>query len=256
MHAGESTPAIGDAFGQMLTRCWAAGVPENAVHEVIERDDGFIGIADAAAYFGGRDQWPRPEQWGGDRVSGRVLDVGCGAGRHGVPLAEAGHEVLGVDTSAGAVAVARERGLRAIEASASHLPAGIGRFDTVLMLGNNLGLLGSRSGAATLLGQLADVTVPGGRLIGSSRDPHGLFQDDHLPYLRDNLRAGRMPGEVRLRVRHGFESTDWFPYLYVSAAELRDLLVGTPWTLDEVRADGVDLCVVLTRQPAPDGAVG
>lgn len=38
---------------------------------------------------------------------GPVLDLGCGAGRFVVPLAEAGYDVTGVDTSAGMLAAAR-----------------------------------------------------------------------------------------------------------------------------------------------------
>jgi ubiquinone/menaquinone biosynthesis C-methylase UbiE len=40
---------------------------------------------------------------------GRVLDVACGSGRVLVPLAQAGHQVTGVDASAHMLAVAREK---------------------------------------------------------------------------------------------------------------------------------------------------
>ena len=41
------------------------------------------------------------------RMGGPVLDLGCGAGRFIVPLAEAGYAVTGVDTSAAMLAEAR-----------------------------------------------------------------------------------------------------------------------------------------------------
>jgi SAM-dependent methyltransferase len=235
-------PLVGDAFGQMLSTCWKVGAQPGLVHEIIERDDGFIAVADAAAYFAARADWPAAEQWGGEQVTGRVLDVGCGAGRHGVVLAEAGHEVIGVDPSLGAIAVARERGLHALPGTATELPAGIGTFDTILLLGNNLGLLQDRTNARVVLTALAAVARPGAALIGSSRDPYGLFDGDHLAYLERNVRAGRMPGQTRLRIRQGFVTTGWFPYLYVSTMELAEVVADSPWQFDTFEQDGVDYC--------------
>lgn len=43
------------------------------------------------------------------RFGAAVLDAGCGTGEHTLLLAERGHDVLGVDFSAGAIALARGR---------------------------------------------------------------------------------------------------------------------------------------------------
>ncbi len=63
----------------------------------------------------------------------RVLDVGCGTGRLSVPLSEA-CRVVGVDTSAEMLAVARSKGGRAdfVRADAAHLPVAADRFDVAL----------------------------------------------------------------------------------------------------------------------------
>jgi SAM-dependent methyltransferase len=42
-------------------------------------------------------------------ADGRLLDIGCGAGRNAVPLAEAGWRVLGTDLSRPMLAAARDR---------------------------------------------------------------------------------------------------------------------------------------------------
>src|SRR5918999_2988986 len=81
-------------------------------------------------------------------VRGRVLDVGCGAGRAALRLQERGHELVAVDISPLAVEVARRRGvLDAREVPFERVDASLGIFDTVLMLGNNFGLVGSAGGA-------------------------------------------------------------------------------------------------------------
>ena len=78
-----------------------------------------------------------------ERAVGRVLDVGCGAGRYALYLQEQGLEVVGIDVSPLAIDVCRRRGLRdARLLSVEEVDASLGKFDTVLMLGHNLALLG------------------------------------------------------------------------------------------------------------------
>lgn len=75
--------------------------------KIVERDDGYIGPPDdPELYFSLSDEWAEREHVAMDRAEGRVLDVGCGAGRHPLYLQEQGHEVVGIDNSASAVTLA------------------------------------------------------------------------------------------------------------------------------------------------------
>ncbi|PZF83059.1 class I SAM-dependent methyltransferase [Jiangella anatolica] len=238
---------IGDAFGRVLERCHAAGGRPGVAFTVMERDDGHIGVHDAAGYFTGLDDWPEAERRICAGLAGRVLDVGCGAGRHAAVLAAGGVDVVGVDPSPGAVAVARERGVDARLGSAEALPDGIGTFDAVLLLGNNVGLLGSATTAPVVLAELARVTAPGGRLLLSGLDPFDTDDAEHLAYHRWNRERGRLPGQCRLRVRDGALATEWFDYLFVSEPELRALVEPSPWTIGRWERDGHGYAVELTR---------
>jgi hypothetical protein len=53
----------------------------------------------------------------------------------------------------------------------------------------------------------------------------------HVRYRKRNVARGRMPGQIRLRVRYRETATPWFDYLMVGRDELEDLLDGTGWTL-------------------------
>src|SRR5256886_14575005 len=76
-------------------------------------------------------------------VRGRVLDLGCGPGRHALFLQRKGFDVVGVDASPTQVALARIRGLANVyPASVRRLPRGLGAFQSLLLLGNNLGPAG------------------------------------------------------------------------------------------------------------------
>jgi SAM-dependent methyltransferase len=124
-----------DAYGQLVL-AYLEGRPR--AREIVERDDGMIEATDGpASYFAPVRSWPAAERRGLRSVRGRVLDVGCGAGRVAFELQARGREVVAIDSSPLAVEVARRRGVR----DARVLPfeqvgPALGRFDTVVMYGN------------------------------------------------------------------------------------------------------------------------
>lgn len=96
------------------------------------------------------------------RVAGPALDVGCGPGRHLEALARRGIEALGVDISAGAVRLARDRGARAVAASIfDPLPAP-GPWRTALLLDGNVGIGGEPT---LLLRRLSELLRGDGRVL-------------------------------------------------------------------------------------------
>lgn len=98
-----------DAFGAMLRDHLAGGASE----PILERDDGSSKSAlGPAIFFSSYDEWPEAEREALRGVRGRILDIGCGAGRHALHLQEQGHEVVAIDASPGAVEVTRARGSR------------------------------------------------------------------------------------------------------------------------------------------------
>lgn len=226
---------LGDAFGDALLACHEAG--ERGVFSVIERDDGWIAPDEMAKYFATVEAWWPVERWLCDMAAERVVDVGAGAGRHALYLQERGHKVTAIDASPGAVNVCRQRGLAAVIGSADQPPIE-GRVDSALMLGHNLGLLGSRETAGGVLAALADVLEPGGSVLATCRDPYDTRDPHHLRYHERNRSKGRMGGQIRMRVRYARVATDWFDYLFLSPTELDSILAGTGWVIADLRADG------------------
>ncbi len=219
-----------DAFGHALLD-YVGG--KGSLVDFAERDDGYIDVSgNRRAYLATYANWPPHHKRAMKYVRGRVLDIGCGAGRHALHLQQRGLDVQGVDVSPLAIRVCKLRGLKKARVmSISQVSSKLGRFDTMLMLGANFGLFESRKKAKWLLQRLYSATTESARIIAESRDPYRTTEPFHLEYHRLNRRRGRMAGQVRIRIRYRKYATPWFDYLFVSRDEMRKILDGTGWTV-------------------------
>ena len=224
-----------DAYGQAMLDA-LDGQP---TFEVVERDDGYVGLgAGPELYFAEFEGWRQAERDAMAFVSGRVLDIGCGAGRFMLHLRSLGHEVVGIDNSPGAIEACRRQGLSEVHLLAlQEVGPQLGGFDTILMLGGNFGLLGAPREARETLRRLRELTRQGGRLLGASRDPRATSDPDVLSYMQRNVEEGRLPGHFRIRIRYRRFGTPWFDFLRVSPEEMGNLAHGTGWELVKVLED-------------------
>ncbi len=220
--------------------------------EVIERDDGYLDVSDRiGAYFTEYDEW-LPHQKKAIRLArGRVLDIGCGAGRHAIHLQRQGLDVTGIDQSPLAVSVCRKRGLcHAVACPVTRIPAGLGPFDTILLLGNNFGLLENEKRGRWLLGRFHALTTDRARIIAESMDPHLSKDPIHVSYRKRNRSKGRMPGQIRIRVRYRERATPWFDYLLVSQKEMTRIVKSTGWRITRfIESKGPFYIAVIEKKP-------
>ena len=227
-----------DAFGSALLNRLGGG---SGFH-VIERDDGHEEETSADIYFLDIDEWETfhfmtaSDKVAVEMVSGRILDVGAGAGRHSLALQQLGHEVVALDVSPGAIEVCRERGvdetfLGTIDELAETNPEA---FDAAILLGHNLALLGSRKASGPVLDSLRRLLKPDGMVVGNTLDVYGTEDPVHLAYHQLNRDRGRLPGELTLRERFDGLVGDWFDYLFVSHEELSELVETAGWRIEEV----------------------
>jgi cyclopropane fatty-acyl-phospholipid synthase-like methyltransferase len=219
-----------DAYGQALFAYYQG----KDVLEIVERDDGYINAFPGPAnYFSEFESWSGQQQKAMDFARGRVLDIGCGAGRASLYLQEKGLQVTGIDNSPLALEVCRLRGLKHTSPTpiTKISKVKLGVFDTIIMLGNNFGLFGNPRRAKWLLKRIYNMTTPQGRIITESNDIYKTDNLDHLAYHQRNQQRGRMAGQIRMRVRFEKYITPWFDYLMVSKHEMKAILEGTGWTI-------------------------
>ncbi len=235
----------GDAYGEMLL---AALDSDDEILEIVERDDGFI-MANrfgVAYYLAPYAKWPWRQRRALRFARGRVLDVGAGGGRIPLHFQQKGNYVVAIDASPGTIDACRRRGVRdARVMRIEDVDDSLGVFDTVVMYGNNLGLLASRTKAPRILRRLARITSERARIIAEGTDPYSTDDPGHLAYHARNRQRGRMGGQLRIRIRFREIASPWFDYLFLSHRELEEILEGTGWRLARmIEDDGPYVAVI------------
>ena len=225
---------VQDAYGRAMLDFHFGG----AASLLIERDDGYIDSdLPMAHYFAKYETWRPHERAAIKHATGRVLDIGCGAGRHSLYLQKRGLRVVAIDVSPGAIRACRLRGVKdARPCPIDEVNRRLGTFDTILMLGNNFGLFGSFAKARALLRRFYGLTSQTACIIAECLDPYDTSNPKHLSYHRMNRARGRMPGQLRLRARYQDYATPWFDYLFVSRQEMTKILNGTGWRISKTVA--------------------
>ena len=110
-----------DTFGKALM---VHHLDNSITDYLVERDDGFSDVLSLDAYFTDYAQFPEDLKVALKHVSGRVLDIGCGAGKVILYLQDRFH-VVGMDISHVALQVCQLRGARyLVNAHAPHIPFG------------------------------------------------------------------------------------------------------------------------------------
>jgi len=167
-------------------------------------------------------------------VKGKIIDIGCGAGRHSLHLQENGFEILAIDNSPLAIKICKLRGIRnAVVSSIEEISRELGLFDTILMMGNNFGLFGSLEKGKLLLRRFYEMTSSEALIIAESRDPYNTTNPNHIEYQKKNQQRGRMSGQLRIRIRFKKFTTPWFDYLLVSKDEMENILQDTGWKIKQ-----------------------
>lgn len=172
-------------------------------------------------FFRSREAMPEIETRAIAECSGTVLDIGCGAGSHLLLLQNNGLDGTGIDISPGAVRVARERGSTSV-IEGDIRTARVGKFDTLLLLMNGIGLAGSLADLPEFLTLLKGMLHPGGQILLDSSDLQYLYERDEDGGL---WVPGFMAyyGDMEYRWLYKGKRGEFFPWLFVDFNQLHSV---------------------------------
>ena len=164
------------------------------------------------------EEMPEIERKALDMANGKTLDVGAGSGCHSLVLQEKGIDVTAIDISPLSVETMKERGVKkVIEQDFFTLK---GQYDTVLMLMNGIGIVGTLERLPRFFRQLDKIIAPGGQLLCDSSDISYVFEDENgiidIPNEMDYY------GEHSFRMQYKDTIGEPFNWLYIDADTLRE----------------------------------
>ncbi len=123
-------------------------------------------------------------------------------------------------------------------------------YNTILLLGNNFGLMESAEQSVKVLKKLYSITKDNAIIIAQSMNPHNPKNGISYQYRQSNREKGNLPGQMRTRHRYGKIKGPWHNYLFVSPTEMKKLLQNSGFYIDKIfdNSKGVGMYSVIIRK--------
>ena len=171
-------------------------------------------VMPVANLFRTESQMPVLERRALSLCSGRVLDVGAGAGCHSLALQQRGLEVTAVDISELSVETMRRRGVADARCADFFTDDLSGKYHTVLLLMNGLGIAGNLERLPDLLLRAKSLLEPGGCVLADSSDLRYVYEDEDGNFDYD-AETDSYYGEVDFTMHYAGIDGKPFDWLYV-----------------------------------------
>ena len=209
-----------DLFGKAILDYQTNSSPENIITStsISEEDE-----MEVAYLFRSFDEMPTLEQKALQLAKGRTLEVGCGAGSHGLYLQnERNLDVLSIDISKNAIQACRLRGLKNTQVI-DVLNIENEKYDTILLLMNGTGIFETLERTTVYLQKLKSLLHPKGQILIDSSDIIYMFDEDEdggkwIP-------SDKYYGELTFSLQYKKEKEVDFPWLYMDYNTLQNAAI-------------------------------
>lgn len=193
------------------------------------------------------DVMPHLEQLALRTARGRTLDVGAGAGCHSLALQTLGVDVTAIDISPLSVETMRQRGV--IRAEEQDFWRVAEPYDTILMLMNGIGIVGTISELPRFFRHIDTILAPDGQLLLDSSDLVYLYEDEDG---HAEIPEGPYYGELQYTMQYKRVKGAPFPWLYLDFASLQRVAAEQGFCAELVaQGDHYDYLARITRTASP-----
>lgn len=183
---------------------------------------------EVAYYFRSFNLMPLLEQEALRQCSGKILDIGAGAGSHSLYLQNHQLNITALDISYFNTQVMKDRGINhVVHQDIWDHP--LESYDTLLFMMNGLGFTGTIDNLEKFLKHLYKNTRSSVQIIADSSDVYYLFEDRPHPE--------HYYGEVTCQYNYGELSSSWFKWLYIDEGYLNLISRKCGWDMDIIERD-------------------
>ena len=205
-----------DLFGRAILDYQTNNAPQDLITEtnISEADEMSVDYL-----FRSFKEMPKLEKKALQLSTGKILDVGCGAGSHSLYLQEKGFEVTSIDISENAIQACQLRGLKNARVQ-NLLDIHNESFDTILLLMNGTGIFGTLAQTSQFLQKLKGLLNPNGQILIDSSDIIYMFDEDE-----DGSRwipGNGYYGELTFTISYKNQTEEPFPWLYLDYNTLQN----------------------------------
>jgi SAM-dependent methyltransferase len=162
--------------------------------------------------FRSLEDMPELERIALEEAKGRILDVGAGSGCHSVALQKLGKAAVAIDISPLSVEVMKRRGLDARQINLFDETFNE-KFDTVLMLMNGTGIVGTLDNMPAFFERMKQLLTPDGCILIDSSDLRYLYEEEDGSLMIDL--ADDYYGQLDYRMEYKNILGEPFDWLYV-----------------------------------------
>jgi SAM-dependent methyltransferase len=209
-----------DLFGKAILDYQTNSSPENIITSTSISDEDEMEVAYLFRSF---DGMPTLEQKALQLAKGRTLEVGCGAGSHGLYLqSERNIDVHSIDISKNAIEACTLRGLKNTQVI-DVLNIENEKYDTILLLMNGTGIFETLERTPVYLQKLKSLLQPNGQILIDSSDIIYMFDEDEdggkwIP-------SETYYGELTFTLQYKNETEAPFPWLYMDYNTLQNAAI-------------------------------
>ena len=164
-------------------------------------------------YFRDEESLNGLESYGLSLCSGRVLDVGAGAGALSLILQSREIEVDALEISNTCCDILQLRGVANVINQDFFATENTTQYDTILMMMNGIGICGTINILPKLFTKFNDLLKPGGQVLLDSSDVRYLYEN--------GLPDSHYFGEIDYQYEYRAEKGHWFKWLYVDIDTLK-----------------------------------